>query len=198
MSTKTHFDIVQGKTFSRVVRWESLPFIYKAISAIPNVAPAQLTVPTHGLVDQWRAAVLSVKGMTEINAINTPPRASDFHKATVIDPNTIQFNDINATDFSTYKSGGYIVYYTPVDMTSFSARMMLKTKPGGTLLVSLVSPADIAIDNTLKKITITISATATAGFAPGTYLYDLELVSPGGVVTGLLAGDVTVSAEVTV
>lgn len=193
----TNLIIHQGKTFQRVLRWESLPHIYKAISAISAIAPCRVTSATHGLVNGWRAAVVSVKGMEEINAKNTPPKDADYHKITLIDPNTIDFNDVNAADFTAYQSGGYLQYYTPVPLAGYSARMQIKNKIGGTVLKALVSPTDIVIDDTAKTITFTMSATDTALFAKGKYVYDFEMVSGTGVVTQLLSGEVTVIPEVT-
>jgi len=46
-------------------------------------------------------------------------------------------------------------------------------------------------------ITLSLTATETAALAAGRYVYDLEMVSSGGVVTRLLEGVVTVSPEVT-
>jgi hypothetical protein len=60
-----------------------------------------------------------------------------------------------------------------------------------------VSPTDIVLDDTAKTITVTISAADTAAYDFTTGVYDLELVSSGGVVTQLLAGNVTVGSEVT-
>lgn len=191
--------IEQGKTFSTVVRWETTPIVYKAISAIPKTAPATLTVTAHGMPDGWRAAVVSVRGMLEINAKNTPPRASDFRPGTVTDVNTVQFNTLNASDFSTYSSGGYLVYNTPMPLTGYSARMSIKDKVGGTELLRLDSTLNnrIVLDATKCTITLTVDATTTAGLTWTNGVYDLELVSASGVVTGILQGNVTVSREVT-
>jgi hypothetical protein len=46
-------------------------------------------------------------------------------------------------------------------------------------------------------ITVSLTATETAALAAGRYVYDLEMVSSGGLVTRLLEGVVTVSPEVT-
>lgn len=194
--------ILQGKTFSRVVRWESLPFVYKAITAITKAAPAVITAPAYGAPDGWRVAVVSAKGMTEINASN-PPKEREFKKSTNIDADTVSLNDVNASEYSTYESGGYLQYYTPVDLAGFTARMQIKDKVGGTVLAS--SDADdtplnvitVAIDNALKTITITISAVNTAAFTWKKGVYDLEMVSGTGEVTALLTGLITVTAEVT-
>lgn len=190
------FTVRQGETFQRVVRWEIPPFIYKAIQSITQAAPVEIVSATHGLVNGWRTAVVSVKGMTEINAKNNPLRATDFNKATVVNANTVQLNKVNAADFSEYESGGYLQYYTPAPLAGYSARMTIKDRVGGTVLLALVSPTHIVIDDAAKTITVTISATDTAAFAPGRYVYDFEMVN-GAVVTPILNGEIEVTAEVT-
>jgi len=38
-------------------------------------------------------------------------------------------------------SGGYVVYYTPVNLVGYTARMTIKDKIGGTVLATLVMQA---------------------------------------------------------
>lgn len=190
--------IQKGATFSRVLRWESAPFIYTAITAITRAAPVAITSASHGLVDNWRAAVVSAGGMRQINARQIPPRSTEFHKITRVDANIVTFNDVDSSQYTAYTSGGYLVSYTPVSLSGFSARMQIRaTVEATTALVSLVSPTDIALDDTNHTITITISATATAALDFEAGVYDLELVSGTGVVTRLLEGSVVVTPEVT-
>lgn len=204
MSAQKDFVIRQGATFSHTLRWEAQPFIYKAISAITQAAPARVTATGHGVPDGWRAAIVSVKGMTQINAEHTPPWASDYHKCTAVDANTVEFNGINSSEFKAYTSGGYLQFLTPVDMTNFTARMKIKNKVGGTVLASTEAadtPLDIieiTIDNAAKTITLSISATDTEAITWTRGVYDLEMVSQSGIVTELLTGNITVSKEVTV
>jgi hypothetical protein len=192
--------IVQGETFTRVVRWEAPPFVYKAIAAIAAQAPARLTVPAHDLPDGWRGFPRSVKGMLEINGRFDDagqPLEEDFHKLTVVDPNTIDINGIDASGFSPYTSGGYLQCYTPVTLTGYTARMKIKDRIGGTTLLELTTEnGGIAIDNTAKTITLTITATATAAITWLEGEFDLELMS-GAVVTRILKGTVSVCQEVT-
>lgn len=197
MADTKDLTVKQGKTFSLVLRWETDPVIYRAITAIQQAAPARLTVTGHGIPDGWRCAVTNVKGMTEINAEANALRDRDYHPITVIDANTVEINEINAAGFKAYTSGGVLQCNTPVSLVGYSARMAIKGKVGGTALKSLVSPTDIALNTTTNTITITISATDTAAFTWKTGVYDLELVSGSGVVTALLTGKVTVSKEVT-
>lgn len=201
--------IQQGKTFSLVIRWESEPVIRKAITAISLASGApRLTVAGHGLTNGWRCAVTRAKGMTQINAENYPLRSSDYHPATVIDTDTVEFNDVtpvddNGKEWPAYVSGGFLEWYSPVDLTGQTARMKIKDKIGGTVLASTelgdapLNVLSIAIDNAAKTITLTIAATDTDDFAWKTGVYDLEMVSATGVVVAIMAGKVLVTKEVT-
>lgn len=191
--------IKKGKTFSRVLRPTAPPYIYKAITAISKGAPVQITAPAHGLVNGQYVAVVSVKGMKEING-ESPPRDRDYHKATVVDANTVTINDINSSDYSIYTGGGYLQFLTPLDMAGCTARRSIKDKVGGTLLLSLTTAnGGIAIDNVAHTITEKITATATAAIGWKKGVTDLELeVTATGVVTEIDAEDVVVvQAEVT-
>ena len=143
-------------------------------------------------------AIVSVLGMLQINAKNTPPRPTDYHAATVVDANTITLNDVNSAGYSTYASGGYVQYNTPVDFAGFTARMTIKDKVGGTALETMTDAnVKIVLDNTARTITLLLSATVTAAYTWTKGVYDLEMVSGSGVVTAILSGTVTVSKEVT-
>lgn len=86
-----------------------------------------------------------------------------------------------------------------VNLSGFSARMQIRpTAASATTTLSLTTEnGRIALGGTAGTITLTISATDTAAITAGRYVYDLELVSAGGIVTRLLQGIVTVSANVT-
>ena len=196
---KQDLTIVKGKTFQQVLRWESPPTKYVAISAITQTAPVAITTAvSHTIPEGWRVAVESVKGMTQINA-GSPLKDKDYHQATVVDSTHIELNEINAMDFAAYKSGGVLRYNTPVDLTGYTARMKIKDKVGGTSALELTTEnGRITLNTTLYTITMLISATDTASLTLAKGVYDLELVSSTGVVTALLAGKVTVEDEVTV
>lgn len=209
MSDTKDLEIKQGKTFSLVIRWETEPIIFKPITAISfaNGAP-RLTVAGHGTPNGHRGAVTRVKGPTQINAKNSPPRDSDYVPALVIDANTIELNsvapyDANGSEWPAYVSGGFWQYNTPVDLAGYTARMKIKDKVGGSVLASTEagdSPLNvlvIAIDNTAKTITLTIDASATDDFSWKAGYYDLEMVGPSGNVSQLLSGKVSVVREVT-
>ena len=197
MAASKDLVFTQGKPFTLALRWETIPIIYKPITGITATAPVRLTVVGHGCPDGWRAAVTGVKGMSEINGEANKLKDTDYHIVTVIDVDTIEFNEVNAAGFKTYVSGGHLQFNTPVDLAGATARMTVKDKVGGRVLHSLTTEnGGIAIDPAAYSITLNISATDTETFAWKGGVYDLEVVQ-GAVVTALLAGKVTVSKEVT-
>lgn len=198
MALKYDITIRQGETFQRKIRWESSPILYKAISAISQTAPVQITATGHGIPNGWRVAVVSVKGMTQINASSDPPKASDYHKATVINANTIQLDSVNAAEYKPYTSGGYLQFNTPVSLTGFTARMTIRDKVGGTSLLSLTTEnGRLVINTTEHSISIIIDASVTAAQTWLRAVYDLEVMDATGVVTAILYGTAKITREVT-
>lgn len=195
---KKDITILQGKTFELPVKWETDELVYAPISAITQAAPCVVTATSHGVPDGWYVAVVSVKGMTQINAAGTPPKDSDYKVATVLTDNTLELNNVNSSSYKAYTSGGYIQYRAPHELAGYSARMSIKDKTGGTELLSLTTEnLRILIDDATKTIKLDLDAADTANIAWKKGVYDLELVSPGGVVTALLYGSVTVTPEIT-
>ena len=196
-------EVRQGKTLTHVLRWGSPRFGYKPITGITQSAPCLITAVGHGIPDGWRVAVVSVKGMTQLNAKKAPPDSDEYHSATVADADHIEQNKVNASEFSPYVSGGFLQYQIPVDLTGFTARMKIKNKVGGAILASTeagdtpLNTISVVIDPVAFTITVTISATATAAVVGKKGVYDIELVSAGGVVTELLKGRIIVVKEVT-
>ena len=193
--------IIKGSTFSLVetLSLETLPLVYKPITAITNAGPVAITATGHGLATGWRAAVFAAGGMRQINAKQWPPRSTDFHLVTESTVDVITFNDTDSENFTAYTSGGSLVYWTPLSIATCTARMMIRATAlaADPPLVSLASPTDITLDDTNHVITIVIAATVTAAYTFAAGVYDLELVTAGGVVTKLLSGNVTVADEVT-
>jgi hypothetical protein len=180
MTVKRNLEIVRGSTFSLVVYWETLPIVYKAITGISQTAPVRITAPGHGALEGARAAVTAVRGMKEINAAD--PNAltdEDYHRATVVDANTVEFNDVNAADFRAYVSGGYLQYFTPVDLTGFSARISLRRRRGVDNLLECtvagvsgdVKPGAQGVDGTVTWVSAS-SGTPAQEWVPG-HSYDV-------------------------
>ena len=157
---KKDLTILQGRTFSYPLKWEIEPIVYKPITGITQAAPCVVTAVGHGLPDGWRVAIVSVKGMTQINASN-PPKDSEYVVAKVLTADTIELNTVNAAEYKPYASGGYVQYNTPQDLTSYVARMSIKDKISPTTAMlwtaSTVYPAGFHVltsDGTVLKAAI--------------------------------------------
>lgn len=185
------FCVGAGETFQPVIRWGSGVLTSKPITGISQAAPVVVTAVGHAVPDGWQVAVVSAKGMTQINAAKFPPTGKDLHKATVLTVDTVQLNAVNAADFSAYTSGGFLVYNTPVILTGMTARMIIRDAPNtGTILATLTEIAGIVLNNTAKTITPTL---ATALLTWTTGYYDLELTDTSSKVTQLLTGTISIT-----
>jgi len=94
----------------------------------------------------------------------------------------------------TWKSDGALV-----NLTNWTARMQIRaTTEAATALIELTTAnGRIALGGAAGTITLTISATDTAALTAGRGVYDLELVSPAGLVTNLMGGVVTILRNIT-
>jgi hypothetical protein len=191
--------IQQGRTFRKIARWESQRFMTAAIQAMTQAGIVQITTQApHGIPDGWRVAVVDAKGMTELNAKNNPPKGRDFHEAVVVGPSAIELNEISSASFRPYSSSGYLKWYAPHDLTGYTARMAIKDRVGGTVLLTLTTEnGGITVDDAEKLIELFISDDETALVAWADAVYDLEVVAPSGDVTCLFTGPVSVTKEIT-
>ncbi len=202
--------IKQGKTFTLVIRAETEPVIRKPITGISFDAGApRITAVGHGAKNGWRGYVTRVKGPTQINAENNPAKPSDFKPMTFIDVDTVEFNSITPVDeqgkqWPDYVSGGFLEFYTPIDLTGKTARMQIraKAKRDSTLLASSeaadtpLNVLSLTVNNTEKTVTLVIDEAAFSAAEWKTGYYEIELV--GTDVIKLASGKVTLSDELTI
>jgi hypothetical protein len=90
----------------------------------------------------------------------------------------------------------------PYNLAGYTARMQVRDNvSSNTVVVALSTSAGyagtISLGGTEGTVDLVISAANTASLTAGQYVYDIELVSGGGVVTRLLEGNFKVTAEVT-
>lgn len=191
--------VYQGRTFKRVVRWETTPTVFKAITGITRAAPTSVECVGHGLSSGWSVAITDVGGMTEINAPSNSPRTSDYRQVTVVDADNFTINDLSSARFSPYTSGGYIRYNTPKSLSGAVARLQFRDRVGGSLLLELSSgTGEISLDDADHVVIITIDDEITKLMTYSTAVYDLEIEDSNGDTYVLLTGSVEVVPEVTV
>lgn len=191
---KLNLSICKGKTFSKVFRWGQARKSYAVISAATQAAPCVITATAHGMPDGWAYQIADAEGMEELNTAE-----GEYRQAVVLTANTVEINELNSRSLAAYvANSGVLSYNMPVDLTGYSARMMIReTVEDTTPTISLVSPTNIILDNTAKTITVQISATASAALPEIDGVYDLEMVAAGGEVYLLAYGSVSITSEVT-
>ena len=87
---------------------------------------------------------------------------------------------------------------TAINLTGYTANMQLRlTVNSATAALTLSTASGITITGATGTIAIRATAVQTAALTAQNYVYDLEIVSSGGVITRLIQGTLTVSAEVT-
>lgn len=186
------FCVGAGATFHPVIRWGTDVLVSKPITGITQAAPAVVTALSHQIPDGWEAAVVSAKGMIQINATRFPPSGSDWNLVNVLDANTVALADINSSDMTTYQSGGFLVYSTPGLTAGMTAKMTfwdVATKDD-TPLLTLTSGSGITLDFTNMTITPLIQ---TTGLAWNLAYFDLDVTDTSGVVTQVMSGVLTIS-----
>ena len=191
---KINFKVYQGSTFRETLRWESATKNYLPITNITKTAPVVVTtgVTPTGLPVGWRAKISGVGGMKEINT------GDSYLTVTSKNGDAITFNEINATGYTTYTTGGILEYNTPVNLTGYTARMQIRpTVDSATVLTTLTTEnGGITINTVDASITLNISATETAAYTWQTAVYGLELVI-GTDVIPFANGTLTLVKEVT-
>jgi len=190
--------VLQGATFTRTIRWDTGVPVFKAITDIAQVAPVAITVPSHGIPEGWPVAIVSVRGMAEIN-IADPKKLHLYTPAEAVDANSIVLPFVDASLYTGYESGGYVRYREPVDLTGFTARMTIRKSKASTVAeVTLTSGSGaIVIDQAEKTIAIVIADDVTEALTMRSGVYDLELVAPTNEVFRLMEGTVKINRETT-
>jgi hypothetical protein len=191
-----NFTINQGETFNPTLKYSQPHFTVKAITGLTKSGQAVVTATGHGLTIDWPVWIVGVQGMAQINHRSEDLRVAS--KAYYGYANSIRLN-VDSTRFSTYTSGGELLYHPPVNLTGFTARMQIRAslEDDDTLASLTTENGGITLGGTAGTVALLLSATDTAALDFTSAVYDLELISSGGVVTRLLSGAVTLVPEVT-
>lgn len=188
----------QGSTFNPVFLFQQIKLTSKVITAITKAGQALVTAATHGLTVDWPVYIVGVTGMAQIN--NQPGDlivSSKAVQAYFVDANTLRLNE-DTTRYAAYISGGEVLYYPPIDLTLYTARMQIRPDINSATIIDTFTDLDgIILGGVAGTVKLSISAIRTASYTFDFAVYDLELVDGSGVVTRFLQGNVTLDKEVT-
>lgn len=190
--------IRKGSTFADTIYYAQPVLTVKPITGITKSGQAVVTSAGHGVAVDWWAWIVGAAGMDKINH-----RAEDLknlnkaYRAYYVDANTLRL-DLDTSRFSTYTSGGELLYLPPVDLTGYTARMQIRQPDADGVVVHSLTTEDGGLTLSANgEINRLISAAATELFDFECGVYDLELVSAAGVVTPIVRGSVELQDEVT-
>lgn len=184
----------RGTSLAYVLRWGVGPVVYKTITGITQAAPVNITVTGHAVPDGWPVAITDVIGMREINAEHNPPWPADFVRATVIGPNNVSINSIDAKSYNAYESAGVLRYATPVVLTGYTGRWRVWSRPGAPTALLDRTTADGGVVINLVEFTITLTLTGEEvdllSFSRG--VHQLDMIT-GTTSVPVIAGPITVA-----
>ena len=198
---KLKLSVRKGASTDLPLRIETGTMSFAAISAMANSAPLRVTATDHNIPDGWYVAIVDAQGMNELNAADSNDISdSEFHRITLVDANAVDFDGISSAGFKSYTSGGYLAFYAPMSLTSYtSARMDIKTRVGGDVILALnTTDGTLEIEDATSTVWIRLEDDALDAVAARDYVFDIELVSATAVDAICSAESVlTVQPEVT-
>lgn len=198
---KLKLSVRKGASADIPLRIETGTLSFAAISAMSKSAPLRVTATGHNIPDGWYVAIVDAQGMDELNAADSNDISdSEFHRVTWIDGNTVDFDGISSAGFKTYTSGGYLAFYAPMSLSSYtSARMDIKTRVGGDVILALnTTDATLEIDAATSTVWISLEDDSLDAVPARDYVFDIELVHATAVDAICSAESVlTVLPEVT-
>ena len=97
-----------------------------------------------------------------------------------------------------------LAFHIPVNelsLSGYTARAQVRSTHSSSSTVldfsTVTTPIAVTSSSSANKIALVLTASETAALTAGRYVWDLEIVSGGGVVTRLLEGSCVVTPEVT-
>lgn len=163
-------------------------FVYNQPAEITNISANGTTVTFTAVNGFTAGQTVSISGVL--------PSQYNFQNVSVASATASNFTVTNAAT-GVYISGG--IAYAPVNLTSYTAELQIRSLPSSPDAVLTLNTSNGGIAITALTGTIACHATAaqTTLIDEGTYYYDIEITSLGGIVTRVAQGQVIVSAEVT-
>ena len=163
-------------------------FIYKQPATITNIVG-------NGTQVTFTAANGFTAGQT-VSIDGVLPSQYNLQNVTLASANAAQFIVNNAAT-GTYISGG--IATAPVNVTGYTAELQVRSLPSDPTAVLSLSTTNggISITGASGEFAVHATAAQTTVIDEGTYYYDIEITSGGGIVTRLAQGQVVVTPEVT-
>ncbi len=201
MLPKLAVEVRIGATNHRAFRLETDRIRFVKIESMSQSAPLRVKAIGHGIPDKWQVAIIDAQGMSNLNAANSNSiQDSEFYQVEKIDADHIDFLSLSGSGFEPYTGGGFLAFYLPKNLSSFTAaRMDVKDSVGGTLrLTANTANGKLVIDPVNYSLMLTLTEADLATINAGEFVFDVELLGPG-VIEAICSADSSfvVNGEVT-
>lgn len=190
---KVNLTVYQGSTFIKVFRWASADLVYRAVVGASLAAPCVITTDEpHELPEGWPYFVVGASNPAGLSQPRKP------YAAKVLSPTTLEV-PLSTIGMRPLSGNPVVQYNAPRDLSGYTARCHFRRHLTDIdpFVALTTENSGISIDTARHTIALQIAAPATAALQFDSAVYDLEIVSPGGQVSRLAYGTVTLSPEVT-
>ena len=196
MSTpRFELDMEQGATFNYTFHWYAGGKFMAPIEDITVGYPTRIKVTAHGLPTISDTPVI-LSGISGAEILNSHDLGID--EAIYVDAD--HFDMPQSTVADVWACGtGEVTYHKPSDITGFTARMQIREKWHSTNFIHELTTENGGIVLTVEdaSIEITVTPADTSTFTFNKAVYDIEMIAPGGQITRIIEGTITLSKEVT-
>jgi hypothetical protein len=192
--------IVKGKTLEFTLLYADSELEFRPITAVVSVAPLVLTVPGHGLKEDWPIQITGVKQPRQLNTAD--PTLSgcgdipEHYIVRVVDEDTIRLANVNGVEWPSYTTGGVVSFYRPGDLAGCEARAHVRRRVNDAAAIlefassglePQATPGLIEIDVDASSITFVLDAEDAAELATQEAVWDAELVTANNRVRPLVS-----------
>jgi len=181
--------IPKGKTFEQALFYAEGDGAPIEITGVPSLVPVRITIPAHGLPDDWPIT---------IDCVNKPEELNGDYSVRVVDADTVSLLDdegrfvVGQCWRRTWSGGGVVRYPALADLTGWTARAMFRRRIGDTepVLTFTTEPGadgQFLVDPASSTFTMKLTAAAAEMLPLISGVWDAEAIDPSGRVYPLVA-----------
>lgn len=190
-----HLPMAQGTDWATTFNWYGGGKFLAPIEEIDPGYPTRIRVTSHLLptVSSTPIIISGVIGMEILNSKDTGVELCDREDA---DYFTVPISTV-AKEW--VLGTGEITYWQPTNITSYTARCHLRKKWYSTTYLQELTTENGGIVLTANDASIQLQLTAvqTAALDFDTCYFQVEMISPGGIVARVAQGSITMDREIT-
>lgn len=170
--------IQRGASLSQPFIFPQDELVYRTIQEIHKTSPVSLTVPAHGLPDDWPAWVENISGASARHIERERPQQPRMVNAP--DADTLELP--GTSGYALQASGGQVVFYPPTRFENLTAAVFSfwgKDDDGNDQLLLQVTEADGVTVDPAGRITLRLTGAQTSALTWDNAAYELTFTLDG-------------------